>query len=71
MPQRHVLVSGHHMPADDAGQTGNILAADWVALVRHGGGAFLAFSEGLLDLSELALLQGTDFGSEFIERCGD
>ena len=60
-----------HMSANDTGQTGNILAADRVAFMRHCRGTFLSFGKRLFHFTELALLKGANFGCEFIKRCSD
>ena len=54
--------------AQDAGQAGDPLARDRVALVRHRGRALLAARERLLGLAHLGALQVADLGREPLER---
>ncbi|MNC49070.1 hypothetical protein D3C75_982200 [compost metagenome] len=68
MPQRHVLVGRHHVAANHARQAGDVLAADRIAFVRHRRRALLAFGKSFFHLADFALLQGTDFGSELVQR---
>ncbi|MNW62676.1 hypothetical protein D3C74_408210 [compost metagenome] len=68
MPERHVLVSCNHVAADHARQSGNVLAADRIAFMRHRGGTFLTLGKSFFHLTDFALLQGADFGGKFVER---
>ena len=54
--------------ADDAGEAGDLLGGDGVALVRHGAGALLLFGEELFGLADLGALEVADFGGDLVER---
>ena len=74
VPQRDVLVPRLRVSAQDAGQPGQPLGEDRVALVRHRGGALLAGSERLFDLADLGALEVADLGCESLQagaRQGD
>ena len=58
---------GLGVAAQDAGEAGDPLGADRVALVRHRRGALLAGGERLLDLAHLGPLQVADLGREALQ----
>ena len=66
VPEGDVLEGDLGVGADDAGEAADLLAGDGVALVRHGGGAFLFFGEELLDLADLGALEVTNLGGNFV-----
>src|SRR3954462_2422402 len=68
VPEGHVLERAHGVAAEQAGESGQVLAQDRVALVRHRARALLAFPERLLRLAHLRALQVTDLGGELLER---
>ncbi len=68
MPEGDVLEGGLGVGADDAGEAGDLLGGDGVALVRHGGGALLLFGEELFGLADLGALEVADFGGDLVER---
>src|ERR1043166_3921866 len=68
VPERHVFQRRHDIGAHHAGEPGEVLAQDRIALVRHGGGALLAFREILLGLQHFAALQMADLGGQPLER---
>ena len=67
VPEDVVLQGDGGMAAQDARQPGDALAADGIALVRHGRGAFLAAGERLLDLEHLGLLQVADLDGDLLQ----
>src|SRR6478672_1915422 len=74
MPERDVLERCMSVAPEQAGETGNLLTTDGVALVRHGRRAFLTARERLFDFANLRFLQTTDFERKFLEgrsRDGD
>src|SRR3954470_21358396 len=68
VPQRDVLERRLAVGADQTGEPDDLLAPDWIALVRHGGRALLPFGERLFDLADLGLLQAADLERELLER---
>ena len=64
--KRRLGVGAHH-----ARQAANLLAADGIALVRHGRTAALAGGERLLGLAHFGALQVANFEGDFFERGGD
>ena len=71
MPQGDVFQGRRHRHADKAGQTGEVLAQDRVALVRHGGTALLAGREELLGLQHFGALHVADFNGDVFDAAGD
>ena len=67
VPEGHVLEPGLRVAAQDAGEAGDPLGGDRVALVRHRRGALLALAERLLDLADLGPLEVPDLGREALE----
>ena len=63
--------AGRHRHADEAGETGEVLAEDRVALVRHRRAALLADVERLLGLEHLGALEVTDLHRQPLDRGGD
>ena len=68
VPEGYVFEGGLGVGADDAGEAGDLLGGDGVALVGHGGGALLLLGEELLGLADLGALEVADFGGDFVER---
>ena len=68
VPQRVVLERGPGVGAQQPRQADDLLAADRVALVRHGRRALLPLGERLLDLADLGLLQAADLERALLER---
>ena len=71
VPEGDVLEGDLGVGADDAGEAGDLLAGDGVALVRHGGGALLLFGEELFGLADLGALEVADFGGDLVERAAE
>ena len=57
VPERDVFQRGHGVAADHAGEAAEFFAGDGVALVRHGGAAFLSGGKILLHLEHLGALE--------------
>ena len=55
----------------DAGEAGDLLAGDGVALVGHGAGALLFFGEELFGFADLGALEVADLGGDLVERAGE
>ena len=55
-------------PRQNAGETAQSLGGYRVALVRHGGGAFLSWLEGLFDLGDLGPLEVAELGRDRLDR---
>ena len=68
VPEGDVLEGDLGVGADDASEAGDLLAGDGVALMRHGGRAFLLFAEELLGLADFGALEMADFGGDLVER---
>ena len=71
MPEGDVFEGGLGVGADDAGEAGDLLAGDGIALVRHGGGALLLFGEELFGFADLGALEVADLGGDLVERGGE
>ena len=71
VPERDVLEGGGRVGPHDAGEAGDVLRKHGVALVRHGGGAFLPCREILLRLQHLGALQVTHLDGEPLQGRGD
>ena len=71
VPERDVFQRGLGIAAHHAGEAGEVFRQHRVALVRHGGGALLAFGEILLGLQDFGALQVADFGGEVFDGAGD
>ena len=67
VPEGDVLEPGLRVAAQHAGEAGDPLGEDRVALVGHRRGALLAGAERLLDLADLGPLQVADLGREALE----
>ena len=67
VPQGDVLERRLGVAAQHARETGDLLALDRVALVRHRRGALLAGAKRLLDLAHLGALQMAQLGGEALE----
>ena len=70
MPQGHVLEGGHGVAADHAGQAGEALPGDGVALVRHGAAALLAPGEGFFGLQDFGALEVAELDGPVLEARG-
>src|SRR4051812_37337416 len=57
VPQRDIFERRHRVAAQQPRQSGDLLAPDRIALVRHRRRALLPFSERLLDLADFCFLQ--------------
>ena len=67
VPQRDVLERRLGVAAQHARETGDLLALDGVALVRHRRGPLLSGAEGLLGLAHLGALQVAKLGRQPLE----
>ena len=68
VPERLVLERGLGVAAQQAGQAGDPLGQDRVALVGHRAGALLAGLERLLELADLGVLEVADLGRDALQR---
>ena len=71
VPECYVFEGGLRVGADDAGEAGDLLAGDGVALVRHGAGALLLLGEELFGFADFGALQVADFSGYFVEGTGE
>ena len=71
VPQSNVFERGERVGTHQAREPANLLAADRVAFVRHGGTAALAAAKGLLGFANFGALQMADFERNAFERRGD
>ena len=71
VPERLVLERRQRVAAQQAGQAGDSLGEDRVALVGHRRLALLAGPERLHDLGDLGVLEVADLGREALERAAD
>ena len=71
VPQRLVLEAGLGVAAQQAGEPGDPLGQDRVALVGHRRAALLALAERLHDLGDLGVLEVADLGREPLERAAE
>ncbi len=67
VPQRDVLQARLGVAAQHAGEAGDALGVDRVALVRHRARALLAGAERLLDLAHLGALEVADLRGEALD----
>lgn len=67
VPEGYVLERGLGVSAHDAGEAGDLLAGDGIALVWHRAGTFLFLREELLGLADLGALQMADLGGDLVE----
>ena len=68
VPEGDVLEGSLRIGSHDAGQAGDLLGGDGVALVRHGAGALLLLGEELFGLADFGALEVADFGGDLVER---
>ena len=68
VPEGDVLERGLRVAADHAGEAGDLLGGDGVALVRHRGRALLLLGEELLSLAHLGALQVANLGGDLVQR---
>ena len=66
VPEGDVFEGGLGVGSDDAGEAGDLLGGDGVALVRHGGGALLLFGEELFGFADLRTLEVADLGGDLV-----
>ena len=71
VPEGDVLEGGLGVRADDAGEAGDLLTGDGIALVRHGARTFLLLREELFGFADFGALEVADFGGYFVERGGE
>ena len=71
VPQRHVFHGRHRRGPYDAGKTRQVFGQYGIALVGHGGRAFLALREEFFRLPHFRPLQVADFGRDAFHRTGD
>src|SRR5215813_7105654 len=69
VPEGDVLESGLAVASKQTCETDDLLAADWIPLVRHRRRALLAFREGLFDFADFRLLQAANLEGKLFERC--
>ena len=69
MPERDVFERRLTVAANQPRETDDLLAADRVALVRHGRRALLSLGKRLFDLADLGFLQPANLQRELLERC--
>src|SRR2546423_2982287 len=71
VPERHVLGRRHLVAAQHAREAADPLAELRIALVRHGAGAGLAFTEGLFGFEYFRALEVPDLEREPLQRRPD
>src|SRR5437763_16123613 len=71
VPKRHVFQRYDCVAANDSRQTIQTFACDWIAFVRHGGTAFLAFAEKFFYFQNLGALQMPKLCCPTIDTGGD
>ena len=71
VPERLVLERGLGVAAEQAGEAGDPLGQDRVALVGHRARALLAGLERLHDLADLGVLEVPDLGREPLQRAAE
>src|SRR5262249_7100726 len=71
VPQRDVLECGLGIRSHDASQSANLLARNWIALVRHRRRAFLLFAEIFFGFANLRPLQMANFDSNLVKSAGN
>ena len=67
VPQRDVLQCRNRVSPDDACQTTQPLARDRISFMRHGGTAFLPFSEKFFHFENFRALKMTKLGCPAID----
>ncbi len=67
MPKRDIFQRNHCVAADDASQTAQPFAGNWVALMRHGRTAFLSFCEKFLHFENFGSLEMTKFSRPTVD----
>ncbi len=71
MPESDVLHRRERVPPEHAGEPGNPLARDRIALVRHRRRTLLPLGEVLLRLQHFGLLEVPDLRGELLQRAAD
>src|SRR5437762_6659211 len=69
VPQRDVFERRLAVCANQPREPADLLASNWIALVRHGRRALLTLSERLLDLADFGFLKPTNLERAFLQRC--
>jgi len=69
--QRATFSRGDGVAAQDAGEAGESLPGDGIALVRHGAGAFLSLGERLLGFEDFRALQMAEFNRPTLNASAD
>ena len=67
MPEGHVFQCCHDVTAQHPGQTADAFAANRIALVGHGGAAFLPLGEAFFHFQHVGALQVADLRGEAIQ----
>src|SRR3989441_7298039 len=70
VPERNVLESGLRVRAHHAGKSTDLLASNWIPLVRHCRRALLLFAEVFFGFSNFGALKMANFRGDFVERAG-
>src|SRR3989475_7756525 len=70
VPERNVLESGLRVRAHHAGKSTDLLASNWIPLVRHCRRAFLIFAEEFFRFAHFGALEMANFRGDFVERAG-
>src|SRR5438445_10944738 len=70
VPERNVLESGLRVRAHHAGKSTDLLASNWIPLVRHRRRAFLFFAEIFFYFADFGTLKMANFRGDFVERAG-
>src|SRR5262249_22433468 len=71
MPERDIFESRLRICADHPCQPADLLARDWVSLVRHRRRSLLFFAEVLLGFADFGPLQVPNLSRNLVERAGD
>src|SRR5438445_11262063 len=70
VPERNVLESGLRVRAHHAGKSTDLLASNWIPLVRHRRRAFLFFAEIFFYFADFGTLKMANLSGDFVERAG-
>src|SRR5437773_9768329 len=71
VPERNVLESGLRVRAHHAGQAADLLASNWIPLVRHCRRAFLVFAEEFFRFADFGALKVANLSSNLVEARSD
>src|SRR5215469_10893681 len=69
--ERDIFKSRLRIGADHACQPADLLARNWVSLVRHRGRSLLSFAEVLFGFADFGPLQVPNLSRDLVERAGD